>query len=61
MRQSTTDKLFERSRICGICGLYVVRGQGTTDHIIPRSKGGASNFSNYQLAHFKCNQNKANT
>ena len=31
----------------------------TFDHIIPLSKGGDDLFENYQLAHFKCNQLKA--
>lgn len=31
----------------------------TIDHVIPRSKGGNDDMDNYGLAHFSCNQEKA--
>lgn len=31
----------------------------TFDHIIPMSKGGLDEIDNFQLAHFECNQTKA--
>lgn len=31
----------------------------TIDHVIPRSRGGEDDLDNYGLAHFSCNQEKA--
>lgn len=51
--------------ICGICGLsinlslhYPNPWSLTIDHIMPIVKGGATNESNLQPAHFRCNRKK---
>lgn len=51
---------------CGICGLDVDlalfapdRMRASTDHIVPRSRGGTDDPSNQQLAHLWCNQVKS--
>ena len=51
--------LWEKSKICAICGKPIVDFvDATLDHKIPLSKGGLNNRNNYQLAHKKCNQDK---
>lgn len=54
-------------RRCGICGgllppdgdLCEPQDAVTVDHIVPLSKGGTDDPSNLQLAHWRCNQKKA--
>ena len=61
-------KIFASERICGICGQPVDMSlkyphpfSPSIDHIIPIDRGGhPSDISNLQLAHWKCNRNKAN-
>jgi len=57
--------LMERDcRICGICGLQIVRDhpdrmyRSSVDHIIPLSKGGLHSYANTQPAHLVCNLRK---
>jgi len=46
--------------LCAICGKKFESMKDITfDHIMPISKGGDDEFENFQLAHFKCNQTKA--
>lgn len=46
--------------MCMICGLpFAKKKDITLDHIIPISKGGFDLLDNYQLAHYQCNQLKA--
>lgn len=46
--------------ICGICGKPILDMKDCTiDHIIPLSKGGLTTLENCQLAHYECNQEKA--
>lgn len=50
-----------RGNICAICGKPITNMNDITiDHIIPLSKGGMTTLENCQLAHFECNQEKAN-
>lgn len=45
---------------CHICGLSIASAKDITfDHLIPFSKGGFDELENYRLAHFECNQLKA--
>lgn len=51
---------------CGICGLDVDltlfapdRMRASTDHIVPRARGGTNDPANQQLAHLWCNQVKS--
>jgi len=45
---------------CHICGLPILSMKEITfDHVIPFSKGGLDELENYRLAHFECNQEKA--
>lgn len=46
---------------CIVCGQPFEKSKDITfDHWIPISKGGADDLDNYRLAHFKCNNLKAN-
>lgn len=49
-----------QGRSCSICGGYMHRTDMTIDHVIPRSMGGRHDFSNWLLAHKRCNADKAN-
>lgn len=51
--------LFTRDRkTCSICHLPVKRTEGSIDHIIPLSQGGAHSYANCTLAHRRCNSRK---
>jgi 5-methylcytosine-specific restriction endonuclease McrA len=45
---------------CQYCGHRVSVSDATFDHIIPKSKGGKTNWENIVVACFKCNQTKGN-
>lgn len=46
--------------ICYLCGKEIATAKDITiDHWQPLSKGGADTLENYRLAHFECNQLKA--
>lgn len=45
--------------ICWICEKDVPMKQITIDHYVPLSKGGQDLLENYRLAHYDCNQLKA--
>jgi len=45
---------------CGVCGGRIEQMKDVTlDHITPRSRGGSDTIDNLQLAHYRCNQSKA--
>jgi len=44
--------------LCAICGLPFEPEQMTRDHIVPRSKGGGTQWDNIQLACAPCNEKK---
>lgn len=47
--------------ICGICEKEIeYRSEITTDHIIPKSRGGSNRKDNLQPAHKSCNGRKGN-
>lgn len=47
--------------VCALCRVpFVKMREITLDHVIPISKGGTDEVSNYQLAHLACNQLKDN-
>lgn len=46
--------------VCYLCGGDIAMKAITFDHWEPISKGGADTLLNYRLAHFECNQLKAN-
>jgi len=47
--------------LCAICNKKFHSMKDITfDHIIPISKGGDDEMTNFQLAHLSCNQTKAN-
>lgn len=60
-RQFIRKQLINKNgAICGICGKPITNmKECTIDHIVPISKGGMTTMNNCQLAHFKCNQLKA--
>ncbi len=43
---------------CQYCQRPVTRAEATYDHVIPRSRGGATNWENIVIACVPCNQNK---
>ena len=43
---------------CALCGRQADEADLTFDHIVPRSKGGSSQWDNCCLAHSACNQRK---
>ncbi len=52
--------IFKRDRYsCQYCGSKPSARELTIDHILPRSRGGESSWSNCVLACFKCNHRKA--
>ena len=51
--------IFERDEnCCQYCGRKFDRGDLTLDHVIPRSRGGTSTWTNIVLACVKCNMKK---
>lgn len=43
---------------CALCGITAAERPLDVDHIIPRSKGGSSNYENLQVLCSKCNRSK---
>lgn len=43
---------------CHYCGKKLRREQATVDHVIPKSKGGSNNSSNFVLSCAPCNTSK---
>ena len=59
-QNKTRERLFEESAHCCIyCGHPVTLETMETDHIVPRSKGGTSDYSNKVCACPHCNALKA--
>lgn len=53
--------VFKRDKFsCQYCGKMLKSGHITMDHIIPRSLGGMSSFTNCVAACFMCNNKKGN-
>jgi len=44
---------------CQYCGSYLGKHKGTIDHVIPRSRGGASDYANCVACCRECNTTKA--
>lgn len=60
-RSILVRQLIERDgNICYLCGEYIPQRQRSIDHVVPLSKGGADDMSNYKLTHIKCNVDKGN-
>jgi 5-methylcytosine-specific restriction endonuclease McrA len=56
----TRRNIFKRDRFtCQYCGLQPGTEELTIDHVVPRSQGGASTWSNCVLACVACNKRKA--
>lgn len=45
---------------CWLCGKILTVDESTTDHVVPRSKGGQDTFSNCQVACAPCNSLRGN-
>lgn len=45
---------------CYLCHKTIPPHEMSIDHIVPLSKGGLDEYSNYALAHLKCNMAKGN-
>lgn len=55
------NKLWDRDgNICYLCEEIMKYNDVTIDHVIPLSKNGKDNMSNYKLAHPFCNLEKGN-
>ena len=53
--------LFKQSPLCAICQQTIQEiDDAEVDHIVPHSKGGATDISNAQLTHRFCNRSKSN-
>ncbi len=46
--------------VCQYTGRKLAPGEGNIDHVVPRSRGGASSWDNCVLAHREVNSRKAN-
>ena len=56
----TRRNLFRRDKhACQYCGKTPGTGELTIDHVLPKSRGGATNWQNCVLACVKCNHRKA--
>jgi 5-methylcytosine-specific restriction endonuclease McrA len=66
--QRVTKIMARDGSSCSICGKPLARGYRdpnhesyiTFDHIVPRSRGGASDLGNLRLAHRSCNTLRGN-
>ena len=55
------SNLYKRDRFtCQYCGMRPGSGELTIDHVIPRSRGGTSTWTNCVVACVSCNSRKAN-
>lgn len=53
--------VFKRDRFsCQYCGKFLKSGQVTVDHVIPKSIGGQSSFTNCVTSCYSCNNKKGN-
>ncbi len=53
---------YERQNgLCAICGKWQAPAAMTRDHIVPRSKGGGTDWDNIQLTCEECNQTKGDS
>lgn len=59
-RQIKSDLWDRDGQTCYLCNQFMSYREATIDHVIPLSKGGADNMSNYKLTHPKCNLEKGN-
>lgn len=58
-RSVSTFRVLERDYwLCMLCMLPIDDGDGTIDHVVPMSRGGAHTWSNVQAAHRSCNSRK---
>lgn len=58
--KSTREVVYENGKgVCAICGRPVGINEFTIDHIVPLSRGGKNEISNYQIACNDCNQLKS--
>ena len=46
--------------MCQYCQILLTKSTFTVDHVVPRSKGGASSFENCVVCCYDCNQRKNN-
>ncbi len=63
MRQPTLNSraIWERDGgVCQYTGRKLTRTDGNIDHVVPRSRGGATSWENCVLAHREVNARKAN-
>lgn len=57
----TRQNVFKRDQYCcGYCGIELSTSSATLDHIVPRSKGGATSWTNMVTACKDCNTSKGN-
>jgi 5-methylcytosine-specific restriction endonuclease McrA len=57
----TRHNIFERDKnTCQYCGIVFDRSELNLDHVIPREKGGKTNWENIVCSCIKCNSRKGN-
>jgi 5-methylcytosine-specific restriction endonuclease McrA len=55
------DNVFLRDRgRCQYCGRHIAKIDATYDHVVPKSRGGATTWKNIVIACVPCNQRKGN-
>lgn len=47
--------------LCALCGTWRAPAEMTRDHIVPRAKGGGTDWDNIQLTCEPCNQTKGDS
>ena len=57
-RVGVCQALYERDKSCCLCGKDFVEGDFEIDHVLPKSRGGSSEFDNLQLLCPTCNKSK---
>lgn len=60
LRFSKKNIMLRDNYTCKYCNLKLNKGSGTIDHVIPRSRGGKTNYTNCVTSCKKCNNFKGN-
>ena len=59
LMQRWRKQVNEKSLICYLCGQLILKQEElSADHVVPKSKGGTTSFSNLKPTHKICNNKK---